>query len=103
MERVMGNGARLGLGRPDIWAFYALSGLKWLLFGAALWLVLVPLQVCLQCTVGGGGWATALLIAVIATLLLGFLWVDRVLIKKRRRVSVESFSRERAFAPRPAQ
>lgn len=91
MERVIGNGARLGLGRPDIWTHYALVGLKWMLFLAALWLVLVPLQYCLQCSVGGGGWASVLLIAVIATLLLGFLRVDQVLIKKRRQ------SRSRTF------
>ena len=93
MERMIGNGARLGLGRPDIWTRYALVGLKWMLFLTALWLVLVPLQVCLQCTVGGGGWASVLLIAVIATLLLGFLRVDQELIKKRRQ------PRSRAFPP----
>ena len=84
MERVIGNGAKLGLGRPDIWSLYALVGLKWLLFLTALWVVLVPLQLCLQCTVGGGGLASVLLIAVIGTLLLGFLWVDQVLRRKKR-------------------
>ena len=87
MERVIGNGARFGLGRSDIWAFYVLVGLKWLLFLTALWLVLVPLQVCLQCSVGGGGWATVLLIAAIATLLLGFLRVDQALGRRKRRMS----------------
>ena len=91
MERVIGTGARLGLGRPDIWTRYALVGLKWMLFLTALWLVLVPLQVCLQCSVGGGGWASVLLIAAIATLLLGFLWVDQALIRRGRQ------SRSRTF------
>ena len=87
MERVIGNGARFGLGRSDIWALYALVGLKWLLFLTALWLVLVPLQHCLQCNVGGGGWAAVLLIAAIATLLLGFLRVDQALGRRKRRMS----------------
>ena len=91
MERVIGNGARLGLGRPDIWSLYALVGLKWLLFLTALWVALVPLQYCLQCSVGGGGWASVLLIAVIATLLLGFLRVDQVLRKRKRRSRAKAF------------
>ncbi len=87
MERVAYTALGAVPAVPESWVKHGLLGLKWSLFAAAVWLVLVPLQVCLQCAVGGAGWASALLLAVAGLLVCGFLWVDRLIGKRKRHAS----------------
>ena len=85
MERVAYNALGAGLGVSDNWVYFGLVGLKWSFFAAALWVVLVPLKHCLSCALGGDVLAAALPISVAAVLVLAFLSVDRLLVKRKRR------------------
>ena len=87
MQRVADNALGAGLGVSENWVVFALVGLKWSIFVAALWVVLVPLKHCLSCALGGDLLAGALPVATVVTLIFAFLAVDRALAKRKRRVS----------------
>ncbi len=87
MERVAYNALGAGLGASENWVYFALVGLKWSFFAAALWVVLVPLKHCLSCALGGDLLAGALPVATIVMLIFAFLSVDRALVKRKRRAA----------------